>query len=115
MSAMLGNASFVFSIPALIAFISFKSSDRTRIPDRSLGGSGDAAEGFFANHVCNVGKRIFRLLDTSLDRFHFVQVFRSDADPGPVLRRKRRRGGRLLCEPCLQCWETHLSSSRYQP
>src|ERR1019366_898835 len=56
----------------------------TRMPDRSLGGSGDAAEGLFANHVCNIGKGIFRLLDPSLDRFHFVQVFDQALEAGVI-------------------------------
>src|SRR6267154_2141693 len=38
-----------------------------------------------------------------------------DADSGAVLRRRRRRGGRLLSEPCLQYWDRHSSSSRFQP
>src|SRR5450759_5049801 len=56
----------------------------TRIADRSLGGSGDAAEGFFANHVRNVGKGIFRFLDSSLDHFHFVQVFDQSLGAGVI-------------------------------
>src|SRR5579864_7792644 len=27
----------------------------------------------------------------------------------------RWRGGRLLCEPCLQCWERHSWFSRFRP
>src|ERR1039457_3716183 len=56
----------------------------TRIADRSLGGSGDAAEGFFANHVRNVGIGIFRFLDSSLDHFHFVQVFDQSLGAGVI-------------------------------
>src|SRR6266853_506411 len=38
-----------------------------------------------------------------------------DADPGAVLRRRRRRDGRLLSEPCLQYWDRHSWSSRFPP
>src|SRR6266853_3818237 len=38
-----------------------------------------------------------------------------DADPGAVLRRRRRRDGRLLSEPCLQYWDRHSWSSRFLP
>src|SRR5665213_1970173 len=47
----------------------------TRTPERSLGGSGVSAESFLPNHVCNVGKRILGFLDSSLDHFHFIQIF----------------------------------------
>src|SRR5580700_6763348 len=47
----------------------------TRTRERSLGGGGHSAEAFFANHVGNVGKRILGFLDSSLDHFHFVQIF----------------------------------------
>src|SRR5262249_51197901 len=47
----------------------------TRSCDRSLGGRGVSAEGFFSNHVCNVWKGILIFLDSSLDHFHFVHVF----------------------------------------
>src|SRR5665213_4599562 len=46
----------------------------TRIPERSLGGGGNSAEAFLANHVCNVGKRILGFLDSGLDHFHFIQI-----------------------------------------
>src|SRR5271168_5524186 len=45
----------------------------TRSCDRSLGG--DAAEGFFANHVGNIRKGIFGPLDIGLDHLHFIQIF----------------------------------------
>src|ERR1700737_2486577 len=38
-----------------------------------------------------------------------------DADPRAVLTRRRRRGGRLLSEPCLQYWDRHSLSSRFRP
>src|SRR5207302_10513051 len=47
----------------------------TRSCERSLGWRLVPAEAFLANHVCNVGKRILRLLDSGLDNLHFVQVF----------------------------------------
>src|ERR1700693_2049511 len=47
----------------------------TRIPERSLGGDGIAAEAFLPNHVCNIGKGILGFLYSGLDHFHFVQVF----------------------------------------
>src|SRR5271154_5244461 len=45
----------------------------TRSCERSLGG--DAAEGFFANHVGNIRKGIFGPLDIGLDHLHFIQIF----------------------------------------
>src|ERR1700692_3998930 len=47
----------------------------TRIPERSLGGDGIAAEAFLPNHVCNVWKGILGFLYSGLDHFHFVQIF----------------------------------------
>src|SRR4029077_10809322 len=44
----------------------------TRSCERSL--TRDATEGFFANQVGNVGKRIFCLLDSGFDDFHFVEL-----------------------------------------
>src|SRR5882762_2835832 len=46
---------------------------------------------------------------------HVQYLGYSDADSGAVLRRQRRRDGSLLCEPCLQCLETHSYSFRFQP
>src|SRR6202162_5323084 len=47
----------------------------TRIPERSLGGDGIAAEAFLPNHVCNIGKGILGFLDSGLDHFNFVKIF----------------------------------------
>ena len=46
---------------------------------------------------------------------HVQHLGNPHADSRPVLTRRRRRrpGGSLLAEPCLQCWERHFLSFRF--